>query len=193
MFNLDAIASYYAESDRDSSMYYCEASIALATKLDQSIHLANFLLLKSYLVQKQSNYTQSYRLCNEALTILEDDSNDKSAIIPKEWAIEPDRYRKELTTNVFHQLGNTMIGAGNLVKAIAYFKKAVQINNELDYLNGGMTSNMNIGSSYFKLGQMDSSLLYSKRAVIIANNGGWKAYLGSALEDIGKIYIKKIS
>ncbi|MEH6513002.1 MAG: ATP-binding protein [Maribacter arcticus] len=191
MFALDDIASYHAESDRDSSMYYCEASIELAKKLKQPIHLANFLLLKSYLVQKQSDFTQSYRLCNEALTIFEDDGNDKSAIIPKDWAIEPARLRKSYSSNVYHQLGNTMVGAGNLQKAIEYFKKAVQINEELNPLGGGMTSNMNIGSSYFKLGQMDSALIYSKKAVIIANNGGWKAYLGSALRDVGLVYMKK--
>ena len=191
MFTFNNLASYYTESNRDSSMYYCEASITVAKELNQSIHLADFLLLKSYLVQKQSDFSQSYKLCNEALAILEDDTNDKTAFIPKDWDIEPARLRRRYTANVFHQLGNTMVGAGNLPKAIEYFKKAVQVSEELEPLTGGMTSNMNIGSSYYRLGQMDSALIYSKKAVYIANNGGWRAYLGSALRDVGRVYMKK--
>jgi two-component system NtrC family sensor kinase len=192
MFTLADIASYYAESERDSAMYYCEASIAKAKMLKQPIHLADFLLFKSYLVQKQSDFSQSYKLCNEALMILEDATNDNTAFIPKEWDIEPAQLRRSMTLGIFHQLGNTMVGVGNLQKAIEYFKKAVQVAEEVEPITGGMTSNMNIGSSYYQLGQLDSALIYSKKAVYKANNGGgWKAYLGATLEDIGLVYMKK--
>ncbi len=192
MFTLDGIASYYAESERDSSMYYCEASIALAEKLEQPIWMAEFLLLKSYLVQKQFNLALSLSLCNEALKILEDDSNDKLAYIPKEsrFASEPDKYRKALTMNVYHQLANTMSGAGNREKAIEYYKKEIQVADELGGHGGKMTSNMNIGSIYFRMDLLDSALIYSKEALKYAEITGWKDYEGNTLHTIARVFIK---
>ena len=62
MVTLQNLGGYYAESNRDSAMYFTEAGILLTEKMNQQLFLAEFLLLKSYLVQKQYNLALSLKL-----------------------------------------------------------------------------------------------------------------------------------
>jgi len=88
MVTLQNLGGYYAESNRDSAMYFTEAGILLTEKMNQQLFLAKFLLLKSYLVQKQFNLTLSLKLCNQAMAILKSSKNDKDAYIPPDDPLE---------------------------------------------------------------------------------------------------------
>ena len=72
MLTLSGLNNYYSESNRDSAMYYIEKGIAIANKIKQPLWVAEFLILKAYILQKQSNYSLSFKLCNEALEIIQD-------------------------------------------------------------------------------------------------------------------------
>jgi two-component system, NtrC family, sensor kinase len=193
MVTLDNLAGYYAESNRDSSMYFTEASIVIAKKMNQQLYLADLLLTKSYLVQKQANFTLSLKLCNEALAILEDKRNEKGAYIPAddEFANDLSKYRKGMKISVYHQLGNTYAGVGDKDKAIEYFKKEIRIADELNSTGGKVTSNMNIGSIYAELKKMDSAFIYAMRALENVRISRWKDYEGFILADIGQIYLTR--
>jgi len=190
---LDLLGGYYSESNRDSAMYFTEMSIGIAKKTHQQLFLANLLLEKSYLVQKQANFILSLKLCNEALTILEDKRNEKGAFIPadNEFASDPEKYRYLITTNVYHQLGNTYSGVGDKAKAIEYYKKEIRVSEELHTSSALVTSNMNIGSIYAEMNTLDSAFIYSKRALDNVQITGWKIYEGFILEDIGQIYLRR--
>jgi two-component system, NtrC family, sensor kinase len=194
MLTLFGLNRYYVETNRDSAMYYIEKAIAIAYKINQPLWVAGFLLNKAYLLQKQSNYSLSFKLCNEALEIIQDKKNNKGAYIPPddEFADDIEKFRISRKGGVFHQLGNTYRGAGNPEKAIEYFKKVQLIHEEVKRKYGNVTANMNIGSIYFSLGKLDSAMIYSNLALENANRkGGWKTYLGNILTDIGDIYLKK--
>jgi signal transduction histidine kinase len=193
MVTLNNLASYYAESNRDSSMLFIEEAILIAKKTNQQLLIADFLLFKSYLVQKQANYSLSLKLCNEALAIVEDERNEKNAYIPKdaEFATDPKKYRQRFLISVFHQLGNTWSGAGNNEKAIEYYKEEIRIAEELNTKGGLVTSNMNIGNIYGEMEKLDSAFLYTTRGLENANLTGRKTYAGNMLRNIGKIYFKK--
>ncbi len=194
MLTLFGLNRYHVESNRDSAMYYIEKAIAIANKINQPLWVAGFLLNKAYLLQKQFNYSLSFKLCNEALEIIQDKKNNKGAYIPPddEFADDIEKFRISRKGGVFHQLGNTYRGAGNPEKAIEYFKKVQLIREEVKRKYDNVTSNMNIGSIYFSLGKLDSAMIYSNLALENANRkGGWKTYLGNILTDIGDIYLKK--
>lgn len=194
MLTLFGLNRYYVETNRDSAMYHIEKAIAIAYKINQPLWVAGFLLNKSYLIQKQSNYSLSFKLCNEALAIIQDKKNEKGAYIPPddEFAADVEKFRISRKVGVFHQLGNTYRGAGNPEKAIEYFKKVILIQEEIKSKYGNVTANMNIGSIYFSMEKLDSALIYSNRALKNANStGGWKTYLGNILVNIGYIYLKR--
>ena len=152
MVALNNLAGYYAENNRDSAMLYIEEAIPIAKKMNQQLWVAEFLLFKSYLVQKQANFSISLKLCNEALNIIQDKKNEKNAYIPKEneFASNPEKFRKAFGLSVFHQLGNTYSGAGNKQKAIEYYKDEIQLAKELHTKSGLVTSHMNIGSTIWE-------------------------------------------
>lgn len=193
MVTLYNLASYYAESNRDSAMLFNEASMVVANKINQPLWVANSLLFKSYLVQREGNLSLSLKLCNEALAIFQDEKNDKNAVIQKgdEFASEPKKFRKSSQSQVYHQLGNTWAGAGNKEKAIAYYKKEIRISEELNSKVGLVESNMNIGSIYNRMNKLDSAFIYSTRALENSNLTGYKTYAGIILNNIGTIYYKK--
>ena len=193
MVTLNNLTSYYAESNRDSAMLFIEEAINIAKKINQQIWIADFLLLKSYIVQKQANFSLSLKLCNQAMEIVQDKKNEKNAFIPKEheFASEPEKYRKSFMLDVFHQLGNTWSGAGNKEKAIEYYKKEILIADELNAKGGRVTSNMNIGSIFLGMDKLDSAFVYTSRALQNSNLTGQKSYLGLILRNIGIIYFKK--
>jgi two-component system NtrC family sensor kinase len=190
LYNLEV---YFTESNRDSAMFFNEASMAVAKKINQPLWVANSLILKSYILQKQANFSVSLKLCNQALAILLDEKNEKNAYIPKESAYktEPGKYRIWETLFVYHQLGNIWSGAGNLEKAIEYYKKEIRVSESLNNIEGLVTSNMNIGSIYFEMGKLDAAFIYFTRALENANLTGYKTYAGYILNDIGIIYLKK--
>ena len=192
MITLYNLASYYGASNWDSAMLFVENAISIAKKMNQQIWIANFLLFKSNLVLKQTNFSLSLKLCNEALAIIQDKRNEKNAYIQKddEFATEPEKYRKSFKMNVFHELGNTWLGAGNKEKAIEYYKKEIQVSEELN-TNAGLTnSNMYIGDIYLGMDNFDSAFIYSKRALGNANLTGNKLMVGVILRHIGTIYFK---
>ena len=194
MLTLWNLAIYYAESNRDSSMFFAESAIIIAKRMNQQLWMAKLLLVKSYLVLRQANFSLSIKLCNEAMTIIQDEKNEKNAYILKddEYASDLRKYRISITMEVFHQLGNTWAGAGNKEKAIEYYKKEIQVSEEINSKYGKVTSNGNIGSIYSDTNKLDSALIYFARALQYSNlTGGYKVYQGNILEDIGTIYFKK--
>ena len=193
MVTLKSLASYYAENNRDSSMLFIEEAILIAKKMNQQLWIADFLLFKSYIVQKQANYSLGLKLCNEAMAIIQDQKSEKNAYIPKddEFATEPKKYRKKVLISVFHQLGNIWSASGNKEKAIEYYKKEIEMADELNSKGGRVTSNMNIGNIYGEMGKLDSAFMYTTRGLENANRTGWKTYAGYMLRDVGKIYFKR--
>jgi len=193
MIILMNIVGYYVERNRDSTMDYAENAIAIAKKINQPLWVANFLLLKSYLNQKQANLVLSLKFCNEALGIANDIRNEKNVFIPKdeEFANDPAKFRRTITLSGLHQLGNIYWIGGNKEKAIDYFKMEIQGSYELNTQNFRVTSNMAIGSIYLEMNKPDSALVYSKRALENVEHSKWKIYEGSILRDIGTIYFKR--
>ncbi len=194
MTTLKHMVGYYVESNRDSTMTLAENLINIAKRIRQPLWVADFLVLKAYLMQKDANLALSLRLCNEALAIANDENNEKNVFIPKddEFANNPSKFRRAISLGVFHQLGNIYLIVGDKEKAIEYFKKEIQIAFEINAKSFGITSNTAIGSIFLEMDQLDSAFFYSKRALENINlYHRWVIYEGIVLNNIGDIYFRK--
>ena len=194
MTTLKNMVPYYVESNRDSAMTLAENVINIAKRIRQPLWVADFLILKAYLKQKDANLALSIKLCNEALAIANDEKNEKNVFIPKddEFANNPSKFRRAISLGVFHQLGNIYSIVGEKEKAIEYFKKEIQDALEINAKSFGITSNSAIGSIFLEMDQLDSAFIYSIRALENINlYHRWEQYEGIVLNNIGDIYFKK--
>jgi signal transduction histidine kinase len=195
MLTLGQLGNYYSESNWDSALLFTEQALAISTMMNQSIWTANFLLNKSYFLGKQGNLPLALKLTNEALQIAQDEKNEKNIYIPKEdqgdiLASDPHTVRLNILAGAYHIFGNQYVQAGNKEKAITYYKKEIQVAEEIK--NNGLlvNSNMNIGSIYLSLGKLDSAQFYSFKALKYSNSTGYKLYQGNILMTIGDSYFK---
>jgi len=194
MITLKNMVNYYVESNRDSTMTLAESGINIAKRIRQPLWVADFVILKAYLMQKDANLALSLRLCNEALAIANDERNEKNVFIPRddEFAGNPSKFRRAITLGAFHQLGNIYLIVGDKEKAIEYFKKEIQLSFEMNAKSFRITSNMAIGSIFLEMDQLDSAFIYSNRALENINlYRQWEMYQGFILKDIGDIYFRK--
>ena len=191
MNTLGYISEYYTESNRDLSLLYVEQALVISKKLNLPYSIANSLLGKAYIFQK--NLPFSFKLVNEAIVIINDKKNEKNAYIDKtyEFSNEPHKYVLSLLGGAYHLMGNLYSGSGNKEKAIAYYKEEIKIYELLKSKWGLVNSNMNIGYIYLELGKLDSAQFYLNKALVNSNLSGYKTYQGYILTSIGRIYFKR--
>ena len=184
---------YYAESNRDSAMFFVGKALVIAKKINQPLWTAKLLIPKAYVLMQQGNLPLSFKLTNEAMAIVNDKNSEKNVYIEKggEFSTDTHKYRLNLLNGVLHQLGNLYVRVGNEAKAIVYYKEEIQNSELLNSKSGLVASNMNIGSIYLRLNKLDSAYFYSRKALANADLTGFKTYRGSILANIGTVYFKR--
>jgi len=184
------LSGYYMESIVDSSLFFIGQAMSIAKKLNQPFWLANSLLGKSYALSRKGNLPLAFKLANEALSIVQDEANEKNAFIPgtDRFAGKPHEYRLNILAGAYHILGNEMI---DQEKAINYYEDEISISNEIGADTRLVNSNMNIGHIFQEQGKLDSALIYSLRGLYYAEKTGYKSYEGYILRDIGNNYLQR--
>jgi len=192
MVTLKSLTDHYTESDRDSAMYYVENAITVAKKINQPLWVAELLLMKAYLFQKQENLSLSFKLCNEAMIILQDEKNELNAYIPKEdeFAGNPGKYRIALTINVFQELATTYANANNPNKAVEYCREQIRVSESLNSRRGLVNSNALLAGMYATR-NLDSSFIFATRALENAHLTGRKKHLGAIMAYFAGTYLLK--
>ncbi len=186
---LDGLADYYAESNWDSALYFSEKGFQLSMQMKQPLWMANCLLDKSYFISHQGNLPEAFKLANEALSIAQDDKNEKNVFIPAtdSFAGKPHEYRLNILAGVYHILGNEVI---DKEKSISYYKNEIRISQEIGAEANLVNANMNIGSIFSSQGKLDSGMTYSFRGLHYAEKTGEKSYEGIILMIIGNNYLQ---
>ena len=186
--------SHYAESNRDSAMFYTELGLAITKKIKQPIWTAIILLNKAYLLQKQGNLSLSFKLINESMTIARDEKSEINVYVPNRlkagW--NPHEWRLFTLSGSFQNLGNTYRQAGNAEKAIESYKEVILITKENKEKNSFIWANSSIGSMYLELNKLDSAMFFARNAITFSNRyGNDKTYQGNPLRVIGDIFSKQ--
>ena len=186
------IALYYLETNRDSSVYYDNKSIALAKQLRLKLDEAAALSDKGYALIALGKYPSSLESLSEAMKIAENPASEKSALpflrgnIPHERRI--------------YNLGLINLHMGQLYGAtdkrdkekLKYFKVLGYAQSIQDTFLLSLAY-MNIGYSYSYLNQLDSALYFDQQALALQPHLGFffRTWEGSILYTLGNIYLKK--
>ncbi len=189
---LDSLMNYYSESNWDSALFFTNKALQISDKLKQPLWKANFLLNKSYFVNHQGNLPLALRFTNEALSLGQNEKNEKNLYIRpgEKFAGEPHKYRLNVLAGVAHLKGIIYAGS-DIEKSNNYFKEEIRISAEIGADENLVNSNMNIGEGYFELGNLDSAFFYSFRALKYIYETGNKTYLGYILMVIGNIHLQQ--
>ena len=182
---------FFLEANRDTAFMYAENRLALARKNKIALAEAAALISKAYQYNAIGKYSDAFRNLTEALRIAE----DPKTVEVEGWNVTqypiPGVNKQIVISTIHHVLGGVMRNAANYEEEIIQLKKAVQIAAQINHPDRQMTGNMNLGSAYLKMGQLDSALYYAKAAQVLSNNPLAQGYIGNNLLTIGDIFLAK--
>ncbi len=182
---------FFLEANRDSALFYAENRLALARKNKIELAVASALISKAYQYNAIGKYSEAFQNLTEALRIAED---PKTAEV-EEWKVTqypmPGVNKQIVLSTIHHVLGGVMRNAANYEQEIIQLKQAVQIAFQINHPDRQMTGNMNLGSAYLRMGQLDSALYYAKKAQTFSKNPLAQGYIGNNLLTIGDVFLAK--
>jgi two-component system, NtrC family, sensor kinase len=182
---------FFLEANRDSALFYADNRLAIARKNKIALAEAAALLSKAYQSNAFGRYSDAFQNLTQALQLVE----DSKTVEVEGWNVT--QYpikgvnKQIVLSTIHHVLGAVLRNTANYEESIIQTKKAVQIAARINHPDRQMTGNMNLGSTYLKLRQLDSALYYARAAQKFSDNPLAKGYLGNNLLTIGEIFLAK--
>ena len=159
----EELRRFYAESDRDSALYYIEQTITLAKGKGQNLVTASALSLKAYQLTQKGNYRDALKYLLQAITIAEEAENEKDSWLLYEY-YKPGTIKSSVLANIDFRLGLLMAYAQNYEQALLQLRKtrrsAILIGDE-DLVASAETAFSRV---YIQLNKLDSALIFAKNA-----------------------------
>jgi two-component system, NtrC family, sensor kinase len=186
------ISDYYSESNRDSSLYFMDQSLAIAQKLKLKLNEATYLDGNAYELMHQGNYPKSLKSSLQALKIAEDPESEKHIWHPI-FGNTPQIARLDILANIYHDLGHLYGSTGNIDRQIISYLKADSIAAVIKDTVLQALANMNLGSIYLKNSKLDSALAFEQRSLELFATLPFnvRKYEGWALNNVALIHQKK--
>ena len=186
------IALYYLETNRDSSVYYDNKSIALAKQLRLKLDEAAALSDKGYALIALGNYPSALESLSEAMKIEESPASEKSALPFLRGNTPHKRRIYNLGLATLH-MGQLYGATGNTdMEKLKYFKLLGYAQSIQDTFLLSLAY-LNLGYSYTYLNQLDSALYFDQQALALQPHLGFffRTWEGSILYSLGNIYLQK--
>jgi len=186
------LMQYYNEVNRDSALFYIAERLAIAKRSGYKILEASVLNNLAYQQIQTGKYAEALKSIMASLRITQDENLREI----NQWRVAsfPQKGQERLLaiSSSMHQFGLLMRETENLDKEIEYFKKALQIAQQVNHIDRQMISNMNAGSAYLRKGLLDSALYFGRQADSIASLPEYKGiFRGRNLANIGDVFFKK--
>ncbi|MEM9679905.1 MAG: tetratricopeptide repeat protein [Bacteroidota bacterium] len=140
---------YYELKEYDSAKKAFEQSLAIHEKLKDTLRVAFSLNNLGMIYLDNKDYPEALSHFNKSLAIKEN-SNDKRGV-----------------ANTLNNIGLMEIELKNYNKALAHFKRSLSLKKEIGDRNYG-SSFGNMAQAYFKLGDYQQAIAYSKQGLSIA-------------------------
>ncbi len=177
---LNALAFEFRNNDPDTSLYYSDESLELATKLNYKMGIGDAYLQKSNALMNLGEYDEALKNGNDALKIYEQllatvKSADKSPI-----------FKQKARTN--NSIGIIYWYQGNYPEALKNHFAALKIRKELRDKKGIAISSNNLGLVYGNQGNYPEALKNYFAALQILEETGDKYSLAASYVNIGIIY-----
>jgi two-component system, NtrC family, sensor kinase len=186
------LGDYYSNINRDSSLFYIDKAILIASQLNQKLDLANGLLQKGEIFLQSSDYPKSFGSLMQALNIDKDPSSEKDArSVPWFHGGNPTNYRRGTLQFIYLDLGLLYGATGKINKQMVSFREARNIAESFHNYTFLSIMDTYLGRIHLDLGMLDSALLIERNALAVDSSAGFTLYEGMALGYIGEIYLRK--
>jgi two-component system, NtrC family, sensor kinase len=194
----DQLGWYYAEINRDSSLFYFEKELPISRKLKLRLYEADALNGMGYALEQLGNYPKSLESYLEAQKIARDVASEKNTwnLTNNAWntskSPNPKDARLDLLGWILHGTGELYGRTGNTNTKISNTFEARSLAASVRDTTLLEVTNSALGSVYFALGKLDSALLFQQEALSLYNSSDvFRKYEGDVLMSIGKIYQRK--
>ncbi|MGG9962202.1 ATP-binding protein [Ferruginibacter sp. SUN106] len=186
------ISDFYSESNRDSSIFYMDQSLAIAKKLKLKLNEAIYLDGNAYELMHLGNYSKSLQASLQAIKIAGDPENEKY-IWHQTFGNTPQIARLDILANIYHDLGHLYGATGNIDRQIISYLKADSIAAAVKDTVLQALANMNLGSVYLKNNKLDSGLAFEQKSLALYATlpSNTRRYEGWALNNLAVIQLKK--
>jgi signal transduction histidine kinase len=185
----NSIGLLYAETNRDSSIWYRKKSLELAQKLQLKINEADILVGQGYILLTLDNYPEALRALNKAVNILENNPNAANPFTFTNGQSDVGSGESTLAVARF-VLGLLYRQTGNVSSLIDIFNSTIQIAEVVQDTSILSLSYMFLAETYYDMAEIDTALYFLEKSMPLFLNSNLK-YKGVALVDYGKIYLKQ--
>lgn len=182
---------HFLEANRDSALQYVENRLMFAKRNTIKLAEATALISRAYQYNAMGRYSEAFTNLLQALKIAEDPANEEV----QGWKVVqypiPGKNRQIVLATIHHVLAGVMRNAENHEREIIELREARRIATEINHPDRQMTANMNLGTAYLEMNQLDSALYYAKEAERLTQNPLAQGYAGNNMVTIGDIFLAK--
>jgi two-component system, NtrC family, sensor kinase len=182
--------SIYGETNRSLALQHLVTPLDLARKNHKYMSVAQVMAYNGYQLLGMGRYDEAFQQLTEALSLAENHD-----YIDAFWVMNKSDDRSKVSAATLSQLnhfmGLLMNRTQNPEQAIYYLKKGVEIAEENNLEVRKSVGFMNLGATYYDIGDYDSAMHFIKLAQASILKTGYKNYLGNVNSTLGDLYLKK--
>ena len=184
------LGTYYDDVNVDSSVYYNEAGIVIAKKLNLKLNEAELFMNMSFPLAKMGNYPKTLKVLMQAKEIAEEAGNENYAANLKH--ITAREYRLKMLGYTYLGFGFLYARTGNNEKRINIYQQATRLAESIkDTLLLAQVVG-DLGDAYYQLNRQDSAVVCLKQSVgyFSALPVDQRKFEGSVFLSLGIIYMQ---
>ncbi len=182
---------HYQEINRDSSLYFHEAELTTAKKLQLKLWQADALDQAGWVLSQMRNHPRSLQYFLEAINILEDPECKKDISYRVNFFKDSDPETTRLTALgfVYNDFSQLYDATGDTEKELYYLFKGLQVGKTIH--NNMLLSlvDVNLAATYLDLNKPDSALFFGLQTIKYINKTSFKTYDGLAHMLVGNTYL----
>ncbi len=188
-----SLGFYYSEANTDSSFYFHQEQAALARQLKSKLWEADALENIGYALSLDKNYPRSLKAFLSAIKIAEDKEAEKNILQVSRFSKAGDPASARLTVLAFSRMdmGRLYGFTGNMKEELSNSFEALKIAECVGDPANLANINMNLGLIFIKLNQLDTALVFEKKALAYTESSGFYRFNGNLYSYLGTIYLNK--
>ncbi|MBI5219473.1 MAG: tetratricopeptide repeat protein, partial [Bacteroidia bacterium] len=181
---LNSLSNEYSTCNLEKAMQYSKEGLSLALKINNKRKLSACYLNVGFIYRKQGNYPLALEYYQKSLRMDEELGNKKDIV------------------TCYNHIGILQAEQENYSNSLDYFLKAMKL---LDDLSKNCRKNkdivsfkesmanclLNLGNMKYKLGDLDSTLVYYNKSLALNEELGDKKNMAKCYNNIGNIYYLK--
>jgi len=206
------LGEYYCSLENDKALMYLQEAFTIATSLKYTSGIGKCMLWQGRVYYYKDNYTLSNNYLDKARDVLET-TNDLDVLaftffakaeiftILGDYIHALEMYNKaiklteetgnvKLMSSCYSSIGYVLLDRKDPKKAMGYFRETLSMKRDVDDQQGISNTFTCIGMSFEEQGELDSSLMYYNKALIIRKNMKLDRSIAGSVYNIGGILIK---